>query len=52
VALMLEFLGQEEAAALIYKAVDANLTEGRLLTPDMGGNAKTTEVTEDILRRL
>ena len=52
VALMLEFLNQEEAAALIYKAVDANLTEGKLLTPDMGGTAKTTEVTEDILRRL
>lgn len=52
VALMLEFLGQEDAAAIIYKAVDANLTEGKLLTPDMGGNAKTTEVTEDILGRL
>jgi homoisocitrate dehydrogenase len=52
VALMLEFLGEEKAAAMIYKAVDANLSEGRLLSPDMGGTAKTTEVTEDILRRL
>ena len=52
VALMLEFLNQEEAAAKIYQAVDANLMEGKLLSPDMGGNAKTTEVVEDIIRRL
>ncbi|SMR50930.1 unnamed protein product [Zymoseptoria tritici ST99CH_1A5] len=52
VALMLEFLEQEEAAAVIYKAVDANLLEGKLLSPDMGGSAKTEEVLQDIIRRL
>lgn len=52
VALMLEFLEQEEAAAKIYQAVDANLAEGRLLSPDMGGKAKTQEVLEDIIRRM
>ncbi len=52
VGLMLEFLGQEKAAAIIYAAVDANLEEGRLLSPDMGGRATTEEVTEDILNRL
>ncbi|EEY17780.1 homoisocitrate dehydrogenase [Verticillium alfalfae VaMs.102] len=51
-ALMLEFLDEEAAAAKIYAAVDANLTEGKLLSPDLGGTAKTTEVIEDILRRL
>ena len=51
-ALMLEFLEQEEAAAKIYTAVDANLAEGKLLSPDMGGKAKTEEVLEDIIRRL
>jgi homoisocitrate dehydrogenase len=51
-ALMLEFQGEEEAAAKIYKAVDANLEEGRLLTPDMGGKASTEEVIEDVCRRL
>jgi homoisocitrate dehydrogenase len=51
-ALMLEFQGEEEAAAKIYAAVDANLEEGRLLTPDMGGTAKTEEVILDILKRL
>ena len=52
VGLMLEFLGEEEAAAKIYEAVDGNLDEGKLLTPDMGGKAGTESVVEDILRRL
>lgn len=52
VALMLEFMGQEAAAAKIYEAVEGNLDDGRLLTPDMGGRAGTEEVVEDVLRRL
>ena len=52
VALMLEFMGQEAAAAKIYEAVEGNLDEGKLLTPDMGGSAGTEEVVQDILRRL
>lgn len=51
-ALMLEFLNEEEAAARMYAAIDANLEEGRLLSPDLGGTAKTEEVVADILRRL
>ncbi|KAF2202512.1 Isocitrate/isopropylmalate dehydrogenase [Delitschia confertaspora ATCC 74209] len=51
-ALMLEFQGEEEAARRIYEAVDGNLEEGRLLTPDMGGKATTEEVINDVLRRL
>ncbi|KAL7800230.1 Isocitrate/isopropylmalate dehydrogenase [Trichoderma ceciliae] len=51
-ALMLEFLEEPEAAAKIYAAVDANLEEGKLLSPDLGGKATTEEVVEDILRRL
>jgi homoisocitrate dehydrogenase len=51
-ALMLEFLEEEQAAAKIYAAVDANLEEGKLLSPDLGGTATTEQVVEDILRRL
>jgi homoisocitrate dehydrogenase len=51
-ALMLEFQGEEKAAAKIYEAVDANLEEGRLLSPDMGGKATTEEIIEDICKRL
>lgn len=51
-ALMLEFMGEEEAAARIYQAVDANLEEGRLVSPDLGGKAGTEEVLEDVCKRL
>ena len=49
---MLEFLGEAEAAARVYAAVDASLREGRFLTPDLGGKAGTEEVVEDVLKRL
>lgn len=52
VALMLEFLNEEKAAAMIYAAVDGNLEDGKLLSPDLGGKATTEEVVQDILRRL
>lgn len=52
VALMLEFLGEETAAAKIYTAVDGNLDEGKLLSPDMGGKATTQQVLDDVLKRL
>ncbi|KAK5113655.1 homoisocitrate dehydrogenase [Meristemomyces frigidus] len=52
VGLMLEFLGQGEAAARVYQAVDGCLLEGRLLTPDLGGKAGTEEVVGDVVRRL
>ncbi|KAL2822740.1 hypothetical protein BDW59DRAFT_149411 [Aspergillus cavernicola] len=52
VALMLEFLGEEKAAATIYTAVDGNLDEARYLSPDMGGKATTQQVLDDVLRRL
>ncbi|KAL4805187.1 hypothetical protein BDV18DRAFT_142052 [Aspergillus unguis] len=51
-AVMLEFLGEEQAAAKIYAAVDGNLDEGKYLSPDMGGKATTTEVLDDVLKRL
>jgi homoisocitrate dehydrogenase len=51
-ALMLEFLDEEEAAAKINAAVDANLEEAKYLSPDLGGTAKTEDIVQDILRRL
>lgn len=51
-ALMLEFLNEEAAAAKIYAAVDANLEEGKLLSPDLGGKAQTEDVVQDVLKRL
>lgn len=51
-AMMLEFLGEAEAAAGIEKAVAANLAAGEVRTPDLGGSATTAEVGDDIARRL
>ena len=51
-AMMVEFLGQEEAGAAIRRAVADNLREARLRTPDIGGSSSTVEVGNDIVRRL
>lgn len=51
-ALMLEFLGLAPEAARVYKAVEENLEDGSVLSPDLGGRAKTEKVMEDVLRRL
>ena len=51
-ALMLEFLGHVKPAARIHAAVDANLAEGKVVTPDLGGSSTTNDVVEDIVNRL
>ncbi len=53
--MMLDFLGQTEAAALLMRGIEAATTEGTCLTPDLGGKATTGEVAEAVrghLRRL
>jgi homoisocitrate dehydrogenase len=52
VGVMLEFLNLPEAAEVIYKAVDANLGEGKFVTPDLGGKASTEEVLQDVIKRM
>ncbi len=52
VAMMVDFLGLEAEAAAVEAAVSDVLGEGRHLTPDLGGNAKTAEVTDAVLARL
>jgi homoisocitrate dehydrogenase len=52
VGVMLEFLDLPEAAALVYKAVDESLGEGRFVSPDLGGSASTNEVLDDVVKRL
>lgn len=51
-ALMLEFMGHQDAAAKIYEAVDANLAEDKIKTPDLHGTSTTQEVVDDIIRRF
>jgi tartrate dehydrogenase/decarboxylase/D-malate dehydrogenase len=51
-AMMLDFLGQADAAARVDAGVRAALADGSALTPDLGGSATTREVTDAVLSRL
>ncbi|KAK7205646.1 homoisocitrate dehydrogenase mitochondrial precursor [Myxozyma melibiosi] len=51
-ALMLEFMGYAAPAARIHKAVDEHMVEKKFATPDLGGKSTTSEVTNDIIKRL
>ncbi len=50
-ALMLDHLGRSEESAAIMRAIGATTAAG-VLTPDLGGTATTTEVTDAILTHL
>jgi homoisocitrate dehydrogenase len=52
VAVMLEFMGEMQAAAVVHRAVDANLTQGSVATPDLGGKNSTEDVVRDVLGRM
>ncbi|MBM3264402.1 MAG: isocitrate/isopropylmalate dehydrogenase family protein [candidate division Zixibacteria bacterium] len=51
-AMMLDFLGEGAACERIYRAVADNLRETNLRTPDIGGSASTSQVGDDIARRV
>jgi len=51
-ALMLDHLGEKEAATRVRQAVRAVLAEGQKLTGDLGGRAGTSEIAEAIAARL
>jgi isocitrate dehydrogenase (NAD+) len=51
-AMMLDHLGEHQAAARLRDAVHAVLREGHKLTRDLGGTAGTTEIAEAIAARL
>jgi len=49
--MLLEHIGQPKAAERVRKAVMATIEAG-ILTPDLGGNAKTKDVTKGIIANL
>lgn len=51
-AMLLEHLQLASAAAVMRKAVAAVLKAGRVLSPDLGGTARTTEVADAVLAHL
>ena len=50
-AMMLEHLGETNAAARLMKAIEA-VTAQKILTPDLGGKARTRDVTQAVLAAL
>lgn len=51
-AMMLDYLGEKEIAFKINNAVENVVAKGKVLTPDLGGNAKTIEMTEAIVKEM
>lgn len=51
-AMMLEHLGEKAAASAILKALDQVSSDTRHCTPDMGGNASTSELTDALISAL
>jgi isocitrate dehydrogenase (NAD+) len=51
-ALMLRHVGMPEAADRVDAAIDDLLADGRVRTPDLGGTSTTSQVTDDVCRRL
>ena len=51
-AMMLEHLGHPEAAQAIVDAFTSVLGDGRLLTRDLGGQASTAEMTDEIVSAM
>lgn len=52
VVMMLEFLGEADASQALMTAIEAVTAEGKVLTPDLGGDARTSEFTDTVLAKL
>ncbi len=50
--LMLDYLGETKAASLVEKATTAVLKEGKVMTYDLGGKAKTSDMGEAIAAKI
>ena len=49
---MLDFFGHEDWGKLLIDAIEKVLVEKKVLTPDLGGNATTKEVADEIIRKI
>ena len=49
---MLEFFGYPEWAKILIDIIEETLVEKRVLTPDLGGKATTSELGDEVVRKL
>jgi len=50
--MMLEHLGRPEAALLLMNAIERITSDSRYHTPDLGGTARTADVTAAVIRAI
>ncbi len=50
--LMLEYIGEKEKATILENAIASVISEGKKVTYDLGGTAKTTEMGDAIIERI
>ncbi|MBW2000273.1 MAG: tartrate dehydrogenase [Deltaproteobacteria bacterium] len=50
--MMLEFLGESEASQALMHSIERVVADGKALTPDLGGSARTREFTDALLDTL
>ncbi|MCX7941455.1 MAG: isocitrate/isopropylmalate dehydrogenase family protein [Endomicrobia bacterium] len=50
--MMLEYLGETEKAIKLERAIAEVIKEGKVVTYDLGGNAKNYEMAEEIIKKL
>jgi tartrate dehydrogenase/decarboxylase / D-malate dehydrogenase len=51
-SMMLDFLGEGEAAAAVLRSIEQTLAAGNVRTPDLGGTDKTADVGDEVVRSL
>lgn len=51
-AMMMDFLGEHDAGARIRRAVADHLRAGKIRTPDLGGSSSTSDIGDDVARRV
>ena len=52
VSQMLDFFGYEDWGKRVIDVIEQIMVDGKVLTPDMGGTAKTSEVGDELVRLL
>jgi tartrate dehydrogenase/decarboxylase/D-malate dehydrogenase len=52
VVMMLDFLNQNDASKALMDGIEAVTSDGKALTPDLGGQAGTTEFTDAVLEKM
>jgi isocitrate dehydrogenase len=47
---MLDYLGEKEKSEAIFNATERVISEGKYVTYDLGGNAKLSQMTDEIAK--